>query len=102
MSDKWLLSRRTMLRGLGASMALPMLDAMVPAKAAAAAAAPVAAAAGKAPLRMAVFFMPNGANMQYWKPEKAGGLDALPPTLAPLAKLKNDLLVLSGLAQNNA
>jgi hypothetical protein len=84
-------------------MALPLLDAMIPAKAAAASAAPVAtAAAGKAPLRMAVFFMPNGANMQYWKPENVGPLGTLPPTLAPLAKVKNDLLVLSGLAQNNA
>ena len=102
------ISRRTMLRGLGVTMALPLLDAMVPgggtlARAAGAAGLPASAGgATAAPVRMAMFFIPNGVNMDHWRPGSAGALGDLPPSLQPLAKVKDDLTVLSGLALENA
>lgn len=53
---------------------------------------------GKSPVRLAVLYMPNGANMKSWLPAGKGGpLSQLPPTLEPLSKLKSDVLVLSQL-----
>jgi len=53
---------------------------------------------GKSPVRMAVLYMPNGANMKAWLPAGKGGpLTQMPPTLEPLSKLKSDVLVLSNL-----
>ncbi|QDU41074.1 hypothetical protein Mal4_54390 [Maioricimonas rarisocia] len=88
------LARRTFLQGVGATLALPMLDAMRPARA--------AAAAGSAPRRMAYVFFPNGAIMPDWKPEGVGADYELPRTLQPLARHKSDLLVISGLAHDMA
>lgn len=81
------LSRRTLLRGAGAAVALPWLEAM---------AAP--AGPGKPPVRMAFFYAPNGIVMQNWRPKEAGELGALPPILAPLEPHKKNVLVLSDLA----
>lgn len=89
------MSRRTLLKGAGAALALPVLDAMVPR---AAWAAPELLVRN----RMAFIYVPNGAIMQSWTPEKVGADFALSKTLLPLEKLKKDVLVLSGLAQNNA
>ena len=81
MSSKPMLSRRTMLRGLGASIALPMLDAMLPAGGlarAARAASGLAGAAGSAatavaaPVRMAMLFTPNGMWMPDFTPDRRG------------------------------
>jgi len=89
------LNRRTFLRGAGASLALPLLDGMQPAwGAATAAAAP--------PVRLAWVFFPNGANIQQWKPTAEGADWKTSATLEPLAKLRDDVLVLSGLAHANA
>jgi len=96
MSKPWEISRRHALRGLGATLALPWLEAMRPAAGAIAG----AAGAGAAPRRMAFIYMPNGAHMANWTPGKVGALDALPRILEPLAPLKQELLVLSGLAQD--
>ncbi len=85
--------RRTFLRGLGAMIALPMLDAMLPTRA-------LAAAAAKSPIRMGFFFVPNGANMADWTPAAEGAVFDLPHILQPLQAHRNDLLVLSGLAQD--
>lgn len=91
------LSRRTVLKGLGAAVALPWLESMAPA----AGLAP--RPGGKdAPTRMAFLYVPNGAHMPHWTPEQVGADFALPPVLEPLDLFKNDLLVLSGLAQDNA
>src|SRR5262245_45601868 len=96
MRKSWHLSRRTMLRGLGTAIALPWLEAMAPAAGAA------AQQAGKsAPLRMAFFYVPNGAHMADWTPQAEGVDFTLPYILEPLEPLKGDLLVLSGLAQKN-
>jgi hypothetical protein len=104
--SKYELSRRTVLRGLGAAVALPLLDAMAPAggsgsmlgRLAAAAAEPAAVA----PRRMAMFFVPNGMNLDAFTPAAEGALGELPRTLKPLAAVKDKITVLTGLTQDNA
>ncbi|ODT97524.1 MAG: hypothetical protein ABS79_07430 [Planctomycetes bacterium SCN 63-9] len=95
------LSRRTALRGLGASIALPWLESMA---LAADLAKPVGTAAREAvgPKRIAFLYVPNGIHMQAWTPEAVGSNFTLPTTLQPLKPFQDDLLVLSGLAQHNA
>ena len=85
------LSRRTLLRGIGAGLALPLLDSMVPALSAfsKSQAAPV--------MRFGVVYQPNGMNMQCWLPKTEGVGFELTPTLKPLEPHKDRLLVLSGL-----
>ena len=85
------LPRRTVLRGLGTTLALPFLDGMVPALTALGrtAAAPVK--------RFGVFYVPNGMSMPFWSPEREGPLDALPPTLRSLGDLKEHVLLCGGL-----
>ena len=104
------LSRRTVLRGLGAAVALPLLDAMIPAggfaRAAFAEGAGGAAAAGVGasghPLRMAAIFMPNGVYWPDWTPSGTGKDYQLSRPLEPLKNVKDDVLVLSNLALDNA
>ena len=79
-----LLSRRTMLKGLGATLCLPMLDAMQPLR----------AAAAKSPVRMGVLYMANGVCPGAWAPKGAGRDFALSPILEPLAPHKDDILVM--------
>jgi len=90
------LPRRTVLRGLGATLALPLLDAMVPALTAqrATAAAPVR--------RFGVFYVPNGMSMPYWFPRTEGPMQQLPATLQSLAALKERVLLCGGLADEPA
>ena len=85
------LPRRTVLRGLGASLALPLLDSMIPALTAQSktAAAPVR--------RFGVFYVPNGMSMPYWAPKTEGPLAELPPTLRSLAAFKERVLLCGGL-----
>jgi hypothetical protein len=92
------ISRRTVLRGLGTALALPWLEAMVPGKVLAAG---LDGAAGKAPLRMGFFYVPNGVHMPHWTPD-GNCLCDLPEILKPLTPFVDDLLVCSGLAQDNA
>ncbi|MEO6785901.1 MAG: DUF1552 domain-containing protein [Chthoniobacteraceae bacterium] len=75
-------------------MALPVLEAMLPRGAAA------AATAGRAPIRTAFFYVPNGVNMAEWTPKQFGADFQLPYSLEPLQAHKNDVLVLTGLAQD--
>src|SRR5271154_6112335 len=96
MKRSWAISRRSVLRGLGTAIALPWLEAM------SSPAASAASAAGTpAPLRMAFFYVPNGVHIPAWMPEVVGSSFELPATLEPLAAFKDDLVVLSGLAQQN-
>ncbi len=88
------LNRRTFLRGLGITMALPFLEAMLPRGAAA------AAASKRAPVRTAFLYVPNGVNMVDWTPKQVGADFQLPYILEPLQAHKNDVLVLTGLAQD--
>jgi hypothetical protein len=88
--DRARLSRRTFLRGAGALVALPFLEAMLPRSARA-----QAAAAAK---RFVAWYVPNGIEMAGWTPA-ATGPDWVPtPILQPLASLRSEVLVLSGLA----
>jgi hypothetical protein len=85
------LPRRTVLRGLGATVALPFLDAMHPAFTAR------ARAATAAPHRFQTFYVPNGMAMEHWTPKGEGTNFELSPILAPLAAFKDQMIVLSGL-----
>ena len=91
----WRLPRRTFLRGSGAAIALPLLDAMRPLRAMATDTLSTKAAA--APVRMAFLYFPNGAWNKDWVPKKSGADFDLPFSLAPLSKVRNDVVVLSGL-----
>ena len=84
---KMALPRRTFLRGMGATLALPFLDAMVPALSARAPATP----------RVAAIYVGNGANMFDWTPPTEGVGFELSPTLRPLEPFRNRMLVFSGL-----
>lgn len=84
------LNRRTVLRGLGATIGLPFLDAMTPAF----------ASTLPNPVRAAWFYVPNGIDMRNWTPANEGPLGDLPGILAPLEPMKQDLLVLSNLTAN--
>ena len=87
------LPRRFVLRGLGASVALPLLDSMVPALTAMSqtAAAPVK--------RFGMFYATNGMSMPYWAPKSEGPLDELPPTLQTAEGFKDKVLLCGGLKQ---
>jgi Protein of unknown function (DUF1552) len=82
--------RRSFLRGAGTAIALPFLDAMVPAFA--------RAAATKAPVRMAFLYVPNGIVMKQWTPATEGANFEFPRILKALEPFREDLLVLTGLA----
>lgn len=85
------LPRRTFLRGMGAAVGLPFLDAMTPAF----------AAASKTPVRMAFVYVPNGIDMRHWNPASDGPLGELPRILKPLEPFKQDITLLSNLTHNN-
>ena len=91
-------SRRAALRGVGASLALPLLDCMVPALTALSQ-TPAAPARLR---RLGVFYVPNGMSMGYWWPKAEGRLQSVPPTLQSLAPFKDRLLLLGGLADKPA
>jgi len=90
----WQISRRTMLRGLGTAVALPLLDSM----------APALARAGEAKtqraVRMAFIYVPNGVNMADWTPLAEGPDYEAPYILAPLRPLREEFMVLTNLAQD--
>jgi hypothetical protein len=85
------LPRRTFLRGAGAAVALPFLDAMSPAF----------AAPAKAPVRLAFLYVPNGIDMANWNVERDGPLGELPRILKPLAGFREDMIQLGNLTHNS-
>jgi hypothetical protein len=87
------LPRRTFLRGLGAAIALPMLDAMQPALA--------RAGTSKSPVRLAFTYVPNGVTLADWTPGGSGRSFAFTRILKPLEAFREDLVVVSGLAHRN-
>jgi hypothetical protein len=91
-SSKLSVPRRTVLRGVGAGIALPMLDAMVPAL----------SAAPKATPRFAFLYIANGVIQDQWTPKTTGVDYELTPILKPLAAHKGDINIISGLAHNQA
>ncbi len=88
------LSRRTLLRGVGAAIALPMLDAMTPAFAA-------ASRASKPPVRLIFVYVPNGIIMKDWTPKGMGKEYEITRILNPLKAYRDDMMLLSGLADHN-
>jgi hypothetical protein len=90
------LSRRTVLRGMGVSVALPLLDAMVPAGTA------LAATPAKPPHRLAFVGFPHGAVMRLWSPEQTGRDYTMSRILEPLAKYRDHLTIVSGLRNKPA
>jgi hypothetical protein len=90
------LSRRTLLRGMGASVALPLLDAMVPAMTA------LAASPAKPVRRLGFVYIPMGANLAKWIPEQTGSLTRLSPTLSSLAPFLDQVTVIGNLENKNA
>ncbi len=87
---KKVISRREVLRGMGAALALPLLDAMSPALS--------AQSKAKAVHRFGVMYIPNGMIMNKWTPAMEGAAYELSPTLSALAPYRDQLLVLSNLA----
>ena len=90
------LSRRTMLRGLGVSVALPLLDSMVPAQ------TPLAKTAAVSKPRFCGIYIPHGATMDKWTPDREGSGFEFTETLKPLEKLRDRVCVMSNLAHPSA
>jgi hypothetical protein len=90
-ATKKALARRTVLRGLGATVALPLLDGMVPAFAA------QRKTAANPTVRLGVIYVPMGAVMSNWTPATEGEGFAVTPILEPLARFRDRMLVLTGL-----
>lgn len=85
------ISRRTVLRGVGTALALPLLDSMIPPLTA------LGRTAAKPTPRLGVVYLPNGVNMSGWTPTTEGSDFELTPILKPLEPFRNRMLVLSGL-----
>jgi hypothetical protein len=83
------LSRRTMLRGMGVSVALPLLDSMVPAQ------TPLARTAATSKSRLSCIYVPHGATMDKWTPAKEGSDFEFPEILKPLEKFRDRVNVVS-------
>jgi len=84
------ISRRSMLRGAGAALALPLLDSMVPA---------MAKAAVKAPTRLAFVYHPVGMIMDQWTPSAEGANFEYTPSMKPLEAFRDNISILTNLAQ---
>jgi len=95
------ISRRTMLRGAGACIALPLLEAMVPAGAKAASSFKPLASSTAAQPRMICCYVPQGVNIYDWFPQDEGPAWTLTPTLKALAEFKSDFTLISGLGHPN-
>ena len=93
--SKKMLPRRTVLRGLGTALALPMLDAMVPALSG------ISGRAAEPVRRLGWVYCPNGMAMDAWMPAAKESLD-LSTTLSPLAPYRDQTVVVSGVAQGQA
>src|SRR6266700_5301336 len=89
------LPRRTFLRSLSTTLALPLLDAMVPALSAA------KDTAANPPVRLGFVYVPNGIIMDRWTPTGEGAGFGFAPTMQPLEPFRDHMVVLSGLAQAN-
>jgi hypothetical protein len=93
MSGRHRITRRTVLRGAGAAIALPFLEAMLPR---------ARASEPKPPVRLAFVYVPNGVHMPDWTPRGKGLEFDIPPILRPLQQVKDDVSILSGLTLDPA
>ena len=90
-----MIARRTVLKGMGAAIGLPLLEAMIPGTVTA---APTSAGY---PVRMGFVFLPNGVIMNDWFPKGEGTSFSLPKSTKPLEKVRDDITFFTGLAQDN-
>jgi hypothetical protein len=90
------MSRRTVLRGLGTALSLPLLDSMVPAQ------TPLARTAANPEIRLGLCFIPHGAVMANWTPASEGADFKVSRTLAPVEPFKDQIVVLTNLAHKMA
>jgi len=90
------ISRRTLLRGVGAAVSLPLLDSMVPAQ------TPLAKTAANPEIRLGLCFIPHGAVMANWTPEGDGADFKISRTLAPVEPFKDQVVVVTNLAHKMA
>jgi hypothetical protein len=95
LAQRWLLNRRHFLRGIGASMALPLLDSMIPLRAA------ESSPAAQQPRRSVFVYIPNGVNGMTWQVKQPGRDYELSPSLEPLARHRQDFTIFSGLHHPN-
>lgn len=86
-------NRRTLLRGVGAGLALPWLETL--------ASKGHAGEIGKPPVRLGFFYVPNGVHMPAWRPEREGSLGELPTTLSSLEVVRDSITVISDLAADH-
>ncbi|BFM08835.1 DUF1552 domain-containing protein [Halioxenophilus aromaticivorans] len=93
MTDSTQINRRSLLRGLGVAITLPVMESLLPKP---------ALAYENRPKRMSVFYTPNGMRMQRFTPQETGRDYTLSPILQPLAKHRDKFTVISGLAHYNA
>src|SRR5581483_4311565 len=93
---KKFIDRRTVLRGAGAMIALPLLDAMIPASTA------LANTPAKPLVKLGFVYFPHGAIMEKWTPEKQGTDFELTPILEPLKPFQKQLTVVSGIGNRPA
>lgn len=89
------LSRRTLLRGLGAAITLPVMESLIPS-------AMATTALENRPKKLSVFYIPNGLRMPKFTPAIAGSNYELTPILEPIARHRDKFAVISGLAHYNA
>jgi hypothetical protein len=102
---KWMIPRRTFLKGAGVMLGLPVLNAMgriLPTASPEALAKATIAGSVEAPVRMACIYFPNGVWEKNWFPEDAGADYKMPFSLEPLAKHKQNMLVFSGLDKKHS
>ncbi len=90
------LPRRAVLRGLGASVALPLLDSMLPAQ------TPIAKTAANSRSRLSCIYVPHGATMDKWTPAAQGSKFEFTEILTPLEKFRDEICVVSSLGHANA
>jgi hypothetical protein len=105
LEKKWLMPRRTFLRGAGVMLGLPLMQAMgkvLPKASPDAIAKSAAASSVQAPVRMACIYFPNGVWEKNWFPKEAGADYEMPFALEPLARHKQDMLVFSGLDKKHS
>jgi len=98
MSQRQTTSRRTVLKGLGATLALPFLPSLMPRGAM----ANTLRSTQQAPQRFAALFMPNGVHPGKWSPTQLGANFELSPILQPLSRVQDKVLVLGGLSNKNS
>lgn len=100
--EKTPLSRRSFLRGFGAALSLPAFESFHPLMAASATARAIGTTASGAPLRMAYLYIPNGVNLEHWRPDGTSEKYKMGSSFAAMQKHRADFQIFTGFEQQNA